>query len=181
MTYGNSSESGFAKTSRSLRKRPGGASQRWRSFSATPDCMRLGLSLNHWLWNHNFRLLARWFSQIARLLTGIEIHPGAQIGRRLFIDHGMGVVVGETTIIGDDVTLYQGVTLGGTGKETWQAPSHDWQQGGDWRGRESAGQYLLGEDNSRLGRVRLSCAMFRTTRRLWAFRPTSFTATANGS
>src|SRR5579871_5943852 len=73
--------------------------------------------LNHWLWNHNFRLLARWFSQIARLLTGIEIHPAAQIGRRLFIDHGMSVVIGETSVIGDDVTLYQGVTLGGTGKE----------------------------------------------------------------
>jgi serine O-acetyltransferase len=56
-------------------------------------------------------------SQVARLLTGIEIHPGAKIGRRLFIDHGMGVVVGETAIVGDDVTLYQGVTLGGTGKE----------------------------------------------------------------
>lgn len=73
--------------------------------------------VNHWLWNHRFRLLARWLSQVARLLTAIEIHPGAQIGRRLFIDHGMGVVVGETSIIGDDVTLYQGVTLGGTGKE----------------------------------------------------------------
>jgi serine O-acetyltransferase len=73
--------------------------------------------LNHWLWTHHLRLLARFLSQLARLLTGIEIHPGAQIGRRLFIDHGMGVVIGETTIIGDDVTLYQGVTLGGTGKE----------------------------------------------------------------
>jgi len=73
--------------------------------------------LDHWLWNRGFRLLARWFSQIARLLTGIEIHPAAQIGRRLFIDHGMGVVIGETSIVGDDVTLYQGVTLGGTGKE----------------------------------------------------------------
>jgi len=72
---------------------------------------------NYWLWNHGLRLLARWLSQVARLLTGIEIHPAAQIGRRLFIDHGMGVVIGETTIIGDDVTLYQGVTLGGTGKE----------------------------------------------------------------
>jgi len=72
---------------------------------------------NHWLWKHNFRLLARWLSQVARLLTAIEIHPGAQIGRRLFIDHGMGVVIGETSVIGDDVTLYQGVTLGGTGKE----------------------------------------------------------------
>ena len=72
---------------------------------------------NHWLWKHNFRLLARWLSQVARLLTAIEIHPGAEIGRRLFIDHGMGVVIGETAIVGDDVTLFQGVTLGGTGKE----------------------------------------------------------------
>src|SRR6266581_3172711 len=73
--------------------------------------------MNHWLWNHRFFLLARILSQAARFLTGIEIHPGAKIGRRLFIDHGMGVVIGETTIVGDDVTLYQGVTLGGTGKE----------------------------------------------------------------
>ncbi len=73
--------------------------------------------INHWLWDHGFLLLARWLSQVARLLTGIEIHPGATIGRRLFIDHGLGVVIGETAIVGDDVTLYQGVTLGGTGKE----------------------------------------------------------------
>jgi serine O-acetyltransferase len=73
--------------------------------------------VNHWLWNHRLFLAARWLSQVARLLTAIEIHPGARIGRRLFIDHGMGVVVGETSMIGDDVTLYQGVTLGGTGKE----------------------------------------------------------------
>src|ERR1700675_1004883 len=73
--------------------------------------------INSLLWNHSFFLLARWLSQVARLLTGIEIHPGAQIGRRLFIDHGLGVVIGETSIVGDDVTLYQGVTLGGTGKE----------------------------------------------------------------
>jgi len=73
--------------------------------------------MNHWLWNHGFFLLARYLSQVARWLTGIEIHPGAQIGRRLFIDHGMGVVIGETAIVGEDVTLYQGVTLGGTGKE----------------------------------------------------------------
>jgi serine O-acetyltransferase len=73
--------------------------------------------VNHWLWNHSLGLAARWLSQVARFLTGIEIHPGAKIGRRLFIDHGMGVVIGETTIVGDDVTLYQGVTLGGTGKE----------------------------------------------------------------
>jgi len=73
--------------------------------------------VNHWLWNHRLLLLGRWLSQVARLLTGIEIHPGAEIGRRLFIDHGMGVVVGETAIVGNDVTLYQDVTLGGTGKE----------------------------------------------------------------
>ena len=73
--------------------------------------------INHWLWNHRLFLMGRWLSQFARLLTGIEIHPGAKIGRRLFIDHGMAVVVGETSIVGDDVTLYQGVTLGGTGKE----------------------------------------------------------------
>jgi len=73
--------------------------------------------VNHWLWNHHAFLLGRWLSQVARLLTGIEIHPGAKIGRRLFVDHGMGVVIGETAIVGDDVTLYQGVTLGGTGKE----------------------------------------------------------------
>ena len=73
--------------------------------------------VNHWLWNHRLFLLGRWLSQVARFLTGIEIHPGAKIGRRLFIDHGHGVVIGETAIVGDDVTLYQGVTLGGTGKE----------------------------------------------------------------
>jgi len=73
---------------------------------------------HHWLWIHRCRFLARALSQAARLITGIEIHPGAQIGRRFFIDHGMGVVIGETAIIGDDVTLYQGVTLGGTGKGT---------------------------------------------------------------
>lgn len=76
--------------------------------------------VNHWLWNHGFFLLGRWLSQVARLLTGIEIHPGAKIGRRLFIDHGMGVVIGETAIVGNDVTLYQDVTLGGTGKEHGQ-------------------------------------------------------------
>ncbi len=67
----------------------------------------------HFLWIRNFKFLARLISHIARALTGIEIHPGASIGRRFFIDHGMGVVIGETTEIGDDVVLYQGVTLGG--------------------------------------------------------------------
>lgn len=70
-----------------------------------------------WLSRRGRRLLARFVSHVARFFTGIEIHPGATIGRGLFIDHGMGVVIGETTVIGNDVTLYQGVTLGGTGKQ----------------------------------------------------------------
>lgn len=73
-----------------------------------------GHRLSHWLWNHRQKLLARWFSQIMRGLTGIEIHPGATIGPEFFIDHGMGVVIGETAEIGAQVTLYHGVTLGGT-------------------------------------------------------------------
>jgi len=70
--------------------------------------------LASWLWIHKLLLLGRFVSHLGRMATGIEIHPGAKIGRRLFIDHGMGVVIGETAEIGDDVTLYQGVTLGGT-------------------------------------------------------------------
>ncbi len=77
-----------------------------------------GYRFHHWLWMRGWLFVARALSQLARLVTGIEIHPGAQIGRRFFIDHGMGVVIGETAIVGDDVTLYQGVTLGGTGKES---------------------------------------------------------------
>lgn len=69
---------------------------------------------SHFLWKHRLRLLARLVSQFGRFITGIEIHPGARIGRRFFIDHGMGVVIGETAEIGDDVTIYHGVTLGGT-------------------------------------------------------------------
>ena len=69
--------------------------------------------VNHWLWRRGLRFIARAGSQLARWLTGIEIHPGARIGRRCFIDHGMGVVIGETAEIGDDVMLYHGVTLGG--------------------------------------------------------------------
>ena len=72
----------------------------------------------HWLYEHGHFFLARWVSQHGRHKTGIEIHPGAQIGRCLFIDHGMGIVFGETTVIGDNCTIYHGVTLGGTGKDT---------------------------------------------------------------
>ena len=72
----------------------------------------------HWLWEHGHRSLARVLSQITRHITGVEIHPAAQIGKHFFIDHAMGVVIGETTIVGDNCVLYQGVTLGGTGNET---------------------------------------------------------------
>lgn len=73
--------------------------------------------VNHWLWKKRLHLLARFTAHVSRFLTGVEIHPGATIGRRLFIDHGMGIVIGETSEIGDDCSIYHGVTLGGT---TWQ-------------------------------------------------------------
>ncbi|MCT8136410.1 serine O-acetyltransferase [Anaerobacillus sp. CMMVII] len=76
-----------------------------------------GHRIAHWFWKKRMFFLARLLSQISRFFTGIEIHPGAVIGQRLFIDHGTGVVIGETCEIGDNVTIYQGVTLGGTGKE----------------------------------------------------------------
>jgi serine O-acetyltransferase len=73
--------------------------------------------VSHWLWRHHLRLPARVLSQVGRFYTGVDIHPGALIGQRLFIDHAAGVVIGETAIVGSDVTMYQGVTLGGTGKQ----------------------------------------------------------------
>ncbi len=73
--------------------------------------------ITHWMWQHKLHFPARWISQFARWLTGVEIHPGAIIGRRFFIDHGMGVVIGETAEIGNDVTLYHGVTMGGVSLE----------------------------------------------------------------
>ncbi len=72
----------------------------------------------NWLYRHKLKLIARIISQLARWFTGVEIHPGATIGRRCFIDHGMGIVIGETAEVGDDVTIYHGVTLGGTGKDS---------------------------------------------------------------
>ncbi len=109
-----------------------------------------GHRINHWLWNHSLRTTARFLSQIGRFFTDIEIHPGAQIGRRFFIDHGSAVVIGETTIIGDDCTLYQGVTLGGTGKE--HGKRHPTLLNGVFVG---AGAKILGNitigENSRVG------------------------------
>jgi len=76
-----------------------------------------GYRIAHWMWTHRLKLFGRMLSNLMRSLTGVEIHPGAQIGRRFFIDHGMGVVIGETATIGNDVTLYHGVTLGGVSTE----------------------------------------------------------------
>lgn len=77
----------------------------------------IGYRIAHWFYRNNMKFMARWISQCAKFWTGIEIHPGATIGKGLFIDHGTGVVIGETAEIGDDCTIYQGVTLGGTGKD----------------------------------------------------------------
>jgi serine O-acetyltransferase len=91
------------------------ARTRWEILTTYPGVHALIMHrLSHWLWAHRWYWIARFSSHIARWLTGIEIHPGATIGRRVFIDHGMGVVIGETAVIGDDCTLYHGVTLGGT-------------------------------------------------------------------
>jgi serine O-acetyltransferase len=102
------------------------------------------------LWRAKWKLAARVLSQIARFCTGIEIHPGAEIGRRVFIDHGAGVVVGETSIVGNDVTLYQGVTLGGTGHE--RGKRHPTLRDGVFVGSSAQilGNICIGE-NSRVG------------------------------
>ena len=87
----------------------------WEVLTTYPGLHALIIHrLSHWLWKKRFYWLARFISHIARWMTGIEIHPGASIGERVFIDHGMGVVIGETAVIGNDCTLYHGVTLGGT-------------------------------------------------------------------
>lgn len=87
----------------------------WEAITAYPGLHALWWHrLSHWCWNHGMRWLGRFLSHLSRWFTGIEIHPGARIGRRFFIDHGMGVVIGETAEIGEDCTIYQGVTLGGT-------------------------------------------------------------------
>jgi serine O-acetyltransferase len=91
------------------------ARSRWEVLTCYPGLHAVVLHRRaHWFWNHGFKWLGRFTSQISRLLTGIEIHPAAKIGQRVFFDHAMGVVVGETAEIGDGCTIYQGVTLGGT-------------------------------------------------------------------
>lgn len=100
---------------RSVFDRDPAARSFWEVLTCYPGIHALIMHrLAHWLWSHRLRWLGRFTAHLSRVLTGIEIHPGATIGRRFFIDHGMGVVIGETAVIGDDVTLYHGVTLGGT-------------------------------------------------------------------
>jgi serine O-acetyltransferase len=106
--------------------------------------------ISHWLWTHDSKLIARWLSQLARGLTGIEIHPGAKIGMNLFIDHGMGVVIGETAEIGHDVTLYHGVTLGGTSLEKGKRHPTIGDRVTIGTGAKVLGNILVGND-SRIG------------------------------
>jgi serine O-acetyltransferase len=104
----------------------------------------------HWFYRRKWYTVARIISQFSRFMTGIEIHPGARIGKRLFIDHGMGVVIGETCEIGDDVVLYQGVTLGGTGKETGKRHPTIGNNVVIGSGSKVIGSFKVG-DNSKIG------------------------------
>ena len=104
----------------------------------------------HWLYKHKHFFLARALSQFARHMTGIEIHPGAKIGKRLFIDHGMGIVIGETAEIGDDCTIYHGVTLGGTGHDTGKRHPTIGNNVLISTGAKVLGPFKVG-DNSRIG------------------------------
>lgn len=127
------------------------ARSRWEILTTYPGVHAvLVYRLGHRLWRRGWRWTARLLSHIARWLTGVEIHPGARIGRRFFIDHGMGVVVGETAEVGDDVTLYHGVTLGGT---TWRRERRHPRIGSDVV--VGAGAKILGPihvaDGSRIG------------------------------
>ncbi len=126
----------------------------WEVLTCYPGVhAMLAHRLAHWLWMHRLRWLGRLVSHLGRFFTGIEIHPGASIGRRLFIDHGMGVVIGETAVIGDDVTLYHGVTLGGT---SWnKGRRHPTLANGVVVG---AGAKVLGTDHHRdVGQGRVQC------------------------
>ena len=106
--------------------------------------------ISHWLWIKGAKLAARWLSQMARGLTGIEIHPGATIGQRVFIDHGMGVVIGETAEVGNDATLYHGVTLGGTSLEKGKRHPTIGERVTIGAGAKVLGNILIGAD-SRIG------------------------------
>jgi serine O-acetyltransferase len=127
------------------------ARSRWEVITCYPGFHALVFHrIGHRLWAWRLRWLARWVSHLGRFLTGIEIHPGATIGRRVFIDHGMGVVIGETAAIGDDTTLYHGVTLGGT---TWNKGKRHPTLGNNvviGAGAKVLGPFKVG-DNARIG------------------------------
>jgi len=135
----------------SVYQRDPAARSAWEVITLYPGVHALILHrFAHRLWRWRFKWVARFMSQFARWLTGIEIHPGARIGRRFFIDHGMGVVIGETAEIGDDVTLYHGVTLGGT---TWQKNKRHPTLGNGvvvGAGAKILGPVVVG-DNARIG------------------------------
>jgi serine O-acetyltransferase len=108
----------FREEIRAVRERDPAARTNLEVILTTPGLHALAWHrVSSWLWRRRLKLIGRLVSNFGRFFTGIEIHPGARIGRGVFIDHGMGVVIGETAIVGDNCTLYQGVTLGGTGKE----------------------------------------------------------------
>lgn len=108
----------FSKEIKAIRDRDPAARSNLETVLTSPGLHAIALHRGaHWLWRRGFLLPGRLLSQITRFLTGIEIHPGARIGTGVFIDHGMGVVIGETASVGNNVTMYQGVTLGGTGKQ----------------------------------------------------------------
>jgi serine O-acetyltransferase len=106
--------------------------------------------LTHWLWKHDLKLLARMGSSVAQILTGVDIHPGAILGSGIFIDHAIGVVIGETTEIGDDVTIYQGVTLGGTSLDVGKRHPTIGQRVTIGAGAKVLGPITIGDD-SRIG------------------------------
>lgn len=108
----------FGQDVRAVLERDPAARSRTEVVLAYPGLHALwGYRVGHWLWNHRMRTFGRWVSHLTRFFTGIEIHPGAKLGCRVFIDHGMGVVIGETTEVGDGCSIYQGATLGGTSLE----------------------------------------------------------------
>ena len=129
---------------------------------------------SHWLYEHGHYFLARWISQRARHKTGIEIHPGAKIGRGLFIDHGMGVVIGETTEIGDDCTLYQNVTLGGTGKDKGKRHPTLGNNVLIGSGAKVLGPFRVGDN----ARVAAGAVVLPTTPPLWGYPPGWYASTA---
>jgi len=139
----------------SVMQRDPAAQSRLQVFLCSPGLQAVwSHRLNHWLWRRGWRLTARILSQITRFWTGVEIHPGALLGRRLLIDHGMGVVIGETAIVANDVTLYQGVTLGGTGSggDVGKRKRHPTLCSGVFVGNNAniLGDITIGE-NSRVG------------------------------